>query len=484
MKDFQKYNLQYAEPKSTMFQMLDKNGDILHVNDRWLEEMGYERYEVIGNFFGKFITKDTNTVVKKNFPHLKDYGFINNVQLKLQRKDGVIIETVLNGISVYDKEGHFINTRCEMRNLNYFMESSKYIKGLLEKERFLKESLFLKSQITQAILYCGSLNEFLNSLIKIFKEPFEVMGVYLSFLDNFGKKTILFDYKSESEFSETIKKSLNSKNYISKAIDKTFIIDSNSKSQILEGANTHLKINESLVIMPIISNKKISVDKIDFFIHLKELIPFEEEWLIFLKDIKTILSLGIDTFETNESLKSTMKKLYQLSTKDPLTNVYNRYEFEKSVKENIIIFERYNTCFSLIMYDIDNFKIINDTFGHCTGDKILKELCQLITINLRNFDKLFRLGGDEFIILLPETDQNEAFKLAEKLKNQISSFNFSRGNLACSLEIIEVQKAGNLTCSFGVTEVQKGDIVDKILKRSDNAMYLSKKNNKNTVSIG
>ena len=469
MRDFEKYNSQYEDPKSTMFQMLDKNGDILHVNDKWLEEMGYKLNEVIGRFFGEFITEDTHTVVKKNFPHLKDFGFVNNVQLKLKRKDGVIIETVLNGLSVYDEEGNFINTRCEMRNLNYFMESSKYIQGLLEKERFLKGNLFFKSQITQAILYSDTLNEFLNSATKIFKEPIEVMGIYLSALDIFGKRTILFDYKLESQFSETMKKSLSCKKCMSEIKDKTFIIDSNSKSQIFEGINSQIGINESLVILPIVSNKKIIVNKIDFFIHLKDLTPFEDEWLLFLKDIKNILSLGIDTFETDESLKNTVNKLYQLSTKDSLTDVYNRYEFEKSVQENIRLFERYKTHFSVIMYDIDNFKIINDTFGHCTGDKVLKELCRLVTKKIRGIDKLFRLGGDEFIILLPESDQNDAFELAERLKDEISSFNFS---------------GGNLTCSFGVTEVQKRDIVDKIMKRSDNAMYISKKNNKNSVSIG
>ncbi|MCS5422912.1 MULTISPECIES: sensor domain-containing diguanylate cyclase [Psychrilyobacter] len=469
MSDFEKYNSQYEEPKSTMFQMLDKNGDILHVNQKWLEEMGYELHEVKGRFFGEFITEDYHVAVKKNFPHLKDYGFVNNVQLKLKRKDGVVIETVLNGISVYDEEGNFINTRCEMRNLNYFMESSIYIQALLEKERFLKGNLFFKSQITQAILYSDTLNEFLNSVTKIFKEPVEVMGIYLSSLDVFGKRTILFDYKSESQFSETMKNSLSCKNCMSEIKDKTFIIDSNSKSNIFEGINSQLGINESLVILPVVSSKKILVNKIDFFIHLKDLTPFEEEWLFFLKDIKDILSLGIETFETDENLKNTMNKLYHLSTKDPLTGVYNRYEFEKSVKENIRIFERYNTHFSLIMYDIDNFKSINDTFGHCIGDKVLKELCRLVTKNIRGIDKLFRLGGDEFVILLPESDQKDAFKLAERLKDEVSSFDFS---------------GDNLTCSFGVTEVRRGDVIDKIMKRSDNAMYTSKKNNKNRVSIG
>lgn len=469
MMDFEKYNSQYEEPKSTMFQMLDKNGDILHVNDKWLEEMGYELEDVVGKFFGEFITEDTHTIVKKNFPHLKDYGFVNNVQLKLKRKDGVIIETVLNGVSVYDKDGNFLNTRCEMRNLNYFMESSKYIQRLLEKERFLKGNLFFKSQITQAILYSDSLNEFLNSATKIFKEPVEVMGIYLSSLDIFGKRNILFDYKLESQFSETMKKSLRCERCMSEIIDKTFIIDSNSKNQIFEGITSQLGTNESLVILPIISNKRISLNKVDFFIHLKDLTPFEEEWLLFLKDIRHILSLGIDTFETDENLKNTMNKLYQLSTRDPLTHVYNRYEFEKSVKEDIRIFERYKTPFSVIMYDIDNFKIINDTFGHCTGDKILKELCRLVAKNIRGIDKLFRLGGDEFIILLPESNQKDAFKLAERLKNEINLFDFS---------------GSNITCSFGITEVQKEDVPDNIMRRSDNAMYLSKKNNKNSVSIG
>ncbi len=466
--DFEKYNSKYEEPKSTMFQMLDRNGDILYVNEKWLDEMGYERNEVIGKFFGEFITGDKQATVKTNFPHLKDYGFVNNVQLKLKRKDGVVIETVLNGISIYDEDGNFINTRCELKNLTYFMESSKYIQSLLEKERFLKGNLFLKSQITQAILCSDTLNEFLNSITKILKEPVEVAGVYLSSLDISGKRTILFDYKSESCFSKIIKKDLSCEKNMSAIKDKTFIIDYYSKGEIFEGVKSQLGSNESMVVLPVVSNKKIIVNKVDFLIHLKDAIPFEEEWLFFLKDIKNILSLGIDTFETNESLKNTMDKLYYLSTKDALTDVYNRYEFEKSVKENIRLFERHDTHFSIIMYDIDNFKIINDTFGHCIGDKVLKELCKLVTKNIRGIDKLFRLGGDEFIILLPESDKSDAFKLAERLKDKISSFDFS---------------GKNLTCSFGVTEVYKGDILDKIMKRADKALYTSKYGGKNCISV-
>ena len=468
MTDFEKYNLQYEEPKSTLFQMLDKNGHILYVNNKWLEEMGYSLDEVIGRFFGEFITKDNHSVVEKNLPSLVDYGFVNNVSLKLKRKDGVIIETVLNGISVYDELGNFINTRCEIRNLNYFMESSKYVQGLLKKERFLKNNLHLKSQITQAILYSDTLNQFLISVAEIFKDSFGIMGIYLSTLDTSDKRKNLFVSKSDHPFSEVMTKFLNSKKKISKIEDKTYIVDSNSKDDFYEEVNSQLGENESLVILPIVSNKKISLNKVDFFIHLKDLSPFEQEWLVFLKDLKTTISLGINTFETNENLKNTLNKLYQLSTRDSLTDTYNRYEFEKSIKESINIFERYNNVFSIIMYDIDNFKIINDTFGHIAGDNILKDLSKLVIKEIRGIDKLFRLGGDEFIILLPESDKNHAFRLAERLKNKISSFNFS---------------GINITCSFGVTEVKEEDILDKIMNRSDNAMYISKKSNKNKVSI-
>lgn len=104
-----------------MVQSLDKDGIIIDISPGWLFMTGYEREEVIGHFFGGFLVDESLSKTKIEFPHLKDYGFVDNVCLKLKRKDGVVIEAALNGTSKYSYDGKFQQTFCELRTLDYYM---------------------------------------------------------------------------------------------------------------------------------------------------------------------------------------------------------------------------------------------------------------------------------------------------------------------------------------------------------------------------
>ncbi len=448
--------------------MLNETGQVLQVNDKWLEETGYKREEVIGQFFGNFITEDSFKVVQKNFPHLKEYGFVNNALLKLKRKDGLIIETVLNGISVYDENNRFLNTRCELKTLDYFLNSTNHIKNLLEKEQFLRGNLFVKSQINHAIIKSQTLNEFLNSVKNILLEPTENLNVFIASKNINDYTTLISGTDQDTPYSSRMRTLLEKDDILDNIPDKIMIFDKdNSRNPFKEIINEFDK-GDILAVLPIFSNKLIQVEKVFFILQFKKMDKFEEEYLLFLREIREILYIGIDTFEMKEKMNQTLEELYKLSTHDMLTKTFNRYKLETVGTEEVKRFQRYETPFSIIMFDIDDFKKINDKFDHSIGDLYLVNLSKLVSECLRDTDKLFRLGGDEFLIILSETKSDEALCFCERLRKIIASSDY---------------KFGKMTCSFGLSEVISGDTLASITKRADKALYKSKNNGKNCISL-
>ena len=161
------------------------------------------------------------------------------------------------------------------------------------------------------------------------------------------------------------------------------------------------------------------------------------------------------------------QELLYLSTKDALTNTYNRRYFNQKIKEEISRAKRYNTALSLIMLDIDFFKRINDTFGHGVGDQVLIEYSHFISKILRQTDIFCRVGGEEFITILPHTTLHEAHNLAQKLCYAVENH-----------KVITP-----ITMSFGVVEYKQDDTEELILKKLDQALYAAKESGRNRVVI-
>ncbi|CAG36281.1 GGDEF domain-containing protein [Desulfotalea psychrophila] len=167
----------------------------------------------------------------------------------------------------------------------------------------------------------------------------------------------------------------------------------------------------------------------------------------------------------NEQLDIVKK---QAST-DPLLGCYNRKMFNDLLATEVMRANRHNHPFSLIMIDIDNFKSVNDTYGHLVGDEVLKGLSSLTAKSIRESDLFARWGGEEFIILLPETYLTGAAVVAEKIRLNIA--NYDNGT------------AGKRTCSFGVSEFSIGTNPEILINNADKALYAAKGNGKNQVML-
>jgi len=165
--------------------------------------------------------------------------------------------------------------------------------------------------------------------------------------------------------------------------------------------------------------------------------------------------------------KQLEEELRFLSVTDALTNVYNRRYFTKKLKEEIDRARRSGGKFSLIMLDTDHFKSINDRFGHNAGDRVLKNIAEMIQNRIRKTDYLARWGGEEFIILLPDTPVDEAAGLAEVLREE--------------LNCMDLPGVDRVTASFGVAGFRPEDTADTLLQRADDLMYEAKSAGRNCV---
>ncbi|MDO8706822.1 MAG: diguanylate cyclase, partial [Sulfuricaulis sp.] len=168
-----------------------------------------------------------------------------------------------------------------------------------------------------------------------------------------------------------------------------------------------------------------------------------------------------------ERRKALEEHLRGLAITDTLTGIFNRRKFDDALTDEMGRSGRYGTPLSLLMFDIDFFKQINDVHGHLVGDTVLQTLGRFVTGKIRSQDMFARYGGEEFAILAPGMNIEGCRKLAEKLRAGIEQHVFP--------------EAGRVTCSFGVTEFQRGDIAESFVRRADVALYRAKKNGRNRV---
>jgi diguanylate cyclase (GGDEF)-like protein len=166
------------------------------------------------------------------------------------------------------------------------------------------------------------------------------------------------------------------------------------------------------------------------------------------------------------------KDLIQNALFDQLTGVANRRHFFQVAEEEFGRFTRYNRAFSLLMMDLDHFKDVNDKYGHPVGDKVLKELAETVLRNKRDNDLFGRLGGEEFALLLPETNLAGATEIAVRLRR------------ACHTLGVPGHMAIRVTVSIGVTQVRSEDAsFDDVLSRVDETLYRAKNNGRDRVEV-
>jgi diguanylate cyclase (GGDEF)-like protein len=168
-----------------------------------------------------------------------------------------------------------------------------------------------------------------------------------------------------------------------------------------------------------------------------------------------------------------MEKLQKLAITDGLTKLYNSRSFYTQLELEVDRFNRYKHPLSLLLLDIDNFKDYNDSYGHLEGDKVLVRFSQIIKSCLRANDSAYRYGGEEFTVILPETNGEEAKTVAQRIRSSLEAEKYTP----------EQGKVARITISIGVTQCYPKEELSTFIRRADKAMYLSKQNGRNRVSV-
>ena len=235
-----------------------------------------------------------------------------------------------------------------------------------------------------------------------------------------------------------------------------FIEEKNCISKYTYGKNwvesiyNNQKIRNNTVKVKIFSIK----DTLDYYFYLK---------ISQMKDSKSYLL----TFNDITKLESDKKNIKKLAELDPLTQIYNRVKLNEIFRTLFFKAQKYNSVVSMILFDIDHFKKINDNYGHNVGDKVLKELASLVRGLLRDGDIFARWGGEEFVVVLEGVSLESMTNLASRLRREIEKFPF---------DVVE-----NVTCSFGVTQFSQTDTETIFFERVDEALYEAKKKGRNCV---
>lgn len=210
--------------------------------------------------------------------------------------------------------------------------------------------------------------------------------------------------------------------------------------------------------IPIVSEGKV-VAVMDFFAF--EALGKEDKRLI---DAVSAIAIQLGSLIKRKMME---EEIERLATIDKLTQAYNRAKFDEIIEREMERSKRHSRPLSLLMFDIDHFKDVNDTYGHVVGDYVLKTIAELVRKNMRKIDYFVRWGGEEFIIIASETGLETARKTAERLRKIIGNYSFD--------------KAGGVTVSFGITQLKKDDTADTFIKRADDSLYKAKANGRNRV---
>lgn len=201
------------------------------------------------------------------------------------------------------------------------------------------------------------------------------------------------------------------------------------------------------------------------------------EYIAIRHDITELEETKQQLRNINKAMKHKVDELYSMTNtleqkayKDNLTGINNRENFEEIFSLEISTTKLNKSVLSLMIFDVDNFKLVNDTYGHQAGDILLKDLVTLIESNIKNGDVFARWGGEEFVILTPATEINGAYNLAENLRKLVQSYVFNYVD-------------NNLTVSFGIAQLSKDDTKKTLFEKADKALYEAKKNGRNRTEI-
>lgn len=409
-------------------------------------------------------------IIHKNMINKSSEFLLNDVENSIS----LIIE---NHSQTVDEES--IKTQSLEHLLNHFIKIKLPYKGKILIINNFGEILFIDENLKELLDIHTNKSNILNH------QNLKIVNYFKEIMKEKNLNKILLNEKKYLLFSKRIQ------------MNSLYVVAFIDENNILNKINDLEEYYEKLAYIVIFS---VLIFYIMFFFYLsfkaKDFVDRINEPLLNIieftknlgikKDIKNLESCGIFEIDrlssnfnnmiveldmrTNRLILEETKRIYQekLANTDPLTGAYNRRYLNEFSYEYLKIVKRENKDLSLLLLDLDDFKNINDTFGHEIGDIVIKQLVEISKSSIRESDLIIRFGGDEFIILLPNTNIQSARFVANKIINKITEYNKN--------------KEFNFSISVGISHYQIGDnSIDNIILRADKSLYKAKKIGKNCV---
>ncbi|WP_457640648.1 putative bifunctional diguanylate cyclase/phosphodiesterase [Persephonella sp.] len=350
-------------------------------------------------------------------------------------------------------------------NLISLLEREVIDKKLLEKEtKILKKIVLSRENIMD---WKGYAKEILRDLKSVY--PYDVF-FFMFEEESIIKIYIFYSYVLSDERKESVKQFLVNKlkenfkgKFVNNKITKVEEIFITNKVRSKNFKNIHIETNVFLPDSPEIGGV------LGLVILLEDKLPRKD-----INVLNSLLSIMTLVAGSSRALSKAITELEYFAGHDPLTELYNRRTFEDFLRYEVSRAKRKKHRFSLILIDLDNFKYINDTYGHHVGDIVLKSVADILESSVREGDLVARIGGDEFVILLSETDLKTAYKIAERLRLNLEN------NKICTFEGVVI----SVNASFGVVEYPThGTNKEELMMIVDNALYKAKDLGKNIVYV-
>lgn len=394
--------------------VLDARARIIYANQALCRMLGYSREELLGRPVFMLYPPAEHPEVENRLAELRQ-GRTLRYQSRYQAKDGRFLYISVSSVPIFDSKDRY--------NGCYTV-----IQDITEQKELQNQVIAEKDFLNDLVELCpdGIVGVDRKGTIIIFNEAVERLTHYKS-QEVIGQMHITELY-TPSELARFIKKKLYGPEY-------------GGRGRI-EGMEVEVQ------------------DR-----YLRK-IPIRLSATLIWKDGQEIGSVGY--FHDMTQQKQIQAKLRQLSVTDSLSGVFNQRHFYSVLEKEVKRAERYERPLSLICFDIDHFKQFNDSLGHLEGDNIIRLVGQILREQTRQSDQSFRYGGDEFMVILPETELVEAYVCAEKIREQFNA-NWPLGD-AC--EKVGLTRA---TLSLGVAAYNPGEISEVFIKRTDLAMYEAKR---------
>lgn len=406
-----------------MMHSIDAQGAIVWVSDRWLEVMGYERGQVLGRTSTDFLTEESRRLATEmNLPGFFRSGFCTDVPYQMVTASGEVLDVLLSATAEMDADGRVLRSLAVVNNITELKRAEQALRESEEKFRAMANTSYDAIVVIDArdtVVFWNDAAErmFGYSVQEAIGSPFHELAT----LAGDRRKA----YAGLAYFAAT------------------------GKGSVVGSINELMAVRKDGSIFPV----ERSVNAFQS----------QGQWY----------AVGILRDITQR--KEAERQLTLLATTDSLTGLNNRRNFRVLGQQALEHSKRYSEPLSLIIFDVDRFKVVNDTHGHEAGDAVLRALTACCRECFRQVDILGRLGGEEFAVCLPQTDADAAVRVAERFRETVAA------RPMATPQSVDVR----ITVSLGVAALNAPmDSLDDLLKRADTAMYLAKSKGRNRCVAG